>query len=49
MQMPTVNFLWVGGTPELVDFWRSQLTNAKIMNVNLMAGLNRSPQTNTFI
>jgi len=34
-QMPQVNFLWVGGTPELVDFWRSQLTNAKIMNVTM--------------
>jgi hypothetical protein len=22
-QMPQVNFLWVGGTPELVDFWRA--------------------------
>ncbi|MBI3152040.1 MAG: glycosyltransferase, partial [Chloroflexi bacterium] len=25
-QMPQVHFLWVGGTPELVEFWRGKLT-----------------------
>ena len=25
-QMPQVNFLWVGGTPELVAHWRGELT-----------------------
>lgn len=34
-QMPRVNFLWVGGTPDLVEFWRSKLTEAKIMNVTM--------------
>lgn len=34
-QMPTVNFLWVGGTPELVDFWKNKLTEAKMTNVTM--------------
>ena len=34
-QMPRVNFLWVGGTPELVDFWRTKLTEAKMKNVTM--------------
>ena len=34
-QMPQVNFLWVGGTPELVDFWRSQLSAANMTNVTM--------------
>ncbi len=34
-QMPQVNFLWVGGTPELVEFWRSKLTEAKMTNVTM--------------
>jgi glycosyltransferase involved in cell wall biosynthesis len=34
-QMPQVNFLWVGGTPELVDFWRARLTEAKMTNVTM--------------
>jgi glycosyltransferase involved in cell wall biosynthesis len=34
-QMPQVNFLWVGGTPELVDFWRGKLTEARITNVTM--------------
>ena len=34
-QMPQVNFLWVGGTPELVDFWRAKLTEAKMTNVTM--------------
>ena len=33
--MPRVNFLWVGGTPELVEFWRSKLTDAKMTNVTM--------------
>jgi glycosyltransferase involved in cell wall biosynthesis len=32
-QMPTVNFLWVGGTPELVGFWKNKLTEAQMTNV----------------
>ena len=35
MQMPTVNFLWVGGTPELVDFWRGKLSEAGMTNVTM--------------
>jgi len=34
-QMPRVNFLWVGGTPELVDFWRGKLTETKMTNVTM--------------
>ncbi len=34
-QMPLVNFLWVGGMPELVDFWRGKLTEAKMTNVTM--------------
>ncbi len=34
-QMPQINFLWVGGTPELVDFWRAKLTEAKMTNVTM--------------
>lgn len=34
-QMPTVNFLWVGGTPELVDFWRGKLNESKMDNVTM--------------
>ena len=34
-QMPAVNFLWVGGTPELVDFWRGKLKEAKTTNVTM--------------
>jgi len=34
-QMPAVNFLWVGGTPELVDFWRSKLSEAGMTNVTM--------------
>ena len=34
-QMPRMNFLWVGGTPELVEFWRGKLTDAKMTNVTM--------------
>ena len=34
-QMPNVNFLWVGGTPELVDFWRGKLSEAGMTNVTM--------------
>ena len=34
-QMPQVNFLWVGGTPELVEFWRGKLTEASMTNVTM--------------
>ncbi len=34
-QMLDVNFLWVGGTPELVDFWKNKLTEAKMSNVTM--------------
>ncbi len=34
-QLPQVNFLWVGGTPELVDFWRGKLTDAHMTNVTM--------------
>jgi len=34
-QMPAVNFLWVGGTPELVAFWREKLNEAQLTNVTM--------------
>lgn len=34
-QMPQVNFLWVGGAPELVDFWRGKLTEARMTNATM--------------
>lgn len=34
-QMPNVNFLWVGGTPELVTFWQNKLTEANMTNVTM--------------
>jgi glycosyltransferase involved in cell wall biosynthesis len=34
-QLPQVNFLWVGGTPELVDAWRKKLGEANMTNVTM--------------
>ena len=34
-QMPQINFLWVGGTPELVEHWRNKLNEADIKNVTM--------------
>ncbi len=39
-QMPNVNFLWAGGTPELVDFWRGKLTEAGMTNVTMTGFVN---------
>jgi len=36
-QMPGVNFLWVGGTPELVKYWRGRLDALNSKNV-MMTG-----------
>ncbi len=36
-QMPGVNFLWVGGTPELVTFWQKKLETVGAKNV-MMTG-----------
>jgi len=33
---PGVHFLWVGGEPEAVDFWRSRLKQAGLKNVQLL-------------
>jgi glycosyltransferase involved in cell wall biosynthesis len=33
--MPQVNFLWVGGTPELVSYWKSKLAQAGARNVTM--------------
>jgi len=35
LRMPDVNFLWVGGTPELLDYWREKLANAGASNVTM--------------
>lgn len=34
-QMSHVNFLWVGGTPELVAFWKSKLAEERVANVTM--------------
>lgn len=34
-QLPQVNFLWVGGTPELVAHWRGKLLEANMTNVTM--------------
>ena len=34
-RMPQVRFLWVGGTPELVEFWRAKLGEAGLTNVTM--------------
>jgi len=34
-QMPQINFLWVGGTPELVTFWKNKLHEANVLNVTM--------------
>jgi len=34
-QMPHANFLWVGGTPELVSFWKSKLAEESVANVTM--------------
>jgi glycosyltransferase involved in cell wall biosynthesis len=34
-RMPKVNFLWVGGTPEEVAYWRDQLSDAGAANVTM--------------
>ncbi len=34
-QMPEVRFLWVGGTPELVELWRGKLGEAHVTNVTM--------------
>jgi glycosyltransferase involved in cell wall biosynthesis len=33
--MPEVNFLWVGGTPEEVAYWRDQLSDVGASNVTM--------------
>jgi glycosyltransferase involved in cell wall biosynthesis len=35
IQMKHVHFLWVGGTPELVDFWRGKLNETGTTNVTM--------------
>ena len=34
-RMPDVNFLWVGGTPDEVAYWRAQLVQAGVSNVTM--------------
>jgi len=35
MHIPDVNFLWVGGTPDEVAYWRDRLAEASITNVTM--------------
>ena len=41
-QMPPVNFLWVGGTPDLVAYWQAQLRDAHLMNVTMTGFIEHS-------
>jgi len=34
-QMPQVNFLWVGGTHDLVSYWQAQLSDIHLTNVTM--------------
>ena len=34
-RMPDVNFLWVGGTPDEVAYWREQLIGSGATNVTM--------------
>lgn len=34
-QMPAVNFLWVGGEAQSVEFWRGKLNEARMTNVTM--------------
>jgi len=42
-RMPDVNFLWVGGKPDEVDYWRDQLADAGASNV-MMTGFVENSQ-----
>ncbi len=33
--MPQVNFLWVGGTPDLVSYWQAQVSDSQLKNVKM--------------
>lgn len=39
-QLPQVNFLWVGGSPDLVEFWRARLAEVGASNVTMTGFLN---------
>lgn len=39
-QMSNVNFLWVGGTPELAEFWRNKSNEANMTNVTMTGFVN---------
>ena len=34
-ELPEINFLWVGGQPEKVDYWREKVNTAKLKNIIL--------------
>jgi glycosyltransferase involved in cell wall biosynthesis len=40
--LPNVNFLWVGGTAEAVEYWRSTLNAAGVRNVTLTGFVDNS-------
>ena len=41
-QMPRVNFLWVGGNPDLVAYWQAQLRDAQLINVTMTGFIEHS-------
>ena len=42
LALPTVNFLWVGGTPEAVSEWRIKLNSVRATNVTLTGFIENS-------
>jgi len=41
-KMPHVNFLWVGGIPDLVSYWQAQLRDAHLTNVTMTGFIEHS-------
>jgi glycosyltransferase involved in cell wall biosynthesis len=41
-QMPRVQFLWVGGTPELVSYWQKEIQDANLTNVTMTGFIEHS-------
>ena len=42
LALPNVNFLWVGGTPDAVEEWRTKLDAARVANVTLTGFIENS-------
>ncbi|MFN2184246.1 MAG: glycosyltransferase family 4 protein [Anaerolineae bacterium] len=40
--LPTIQFLWVGGTPDRVDYWRRKVAQANALNVSIIGFVENS-------